>query len=107
MWQNFIDYCNDGHQIIFFTVMVIFWAICYFITTIELWLSDKMTKAMNITYMQTLRSSFIYNGKFDVFNVLPYIIFSPAYCAISTIIFVFSIIYWIVHKIMESKHAAS
>lgn len=30
MWQNFIDYCNDGHQIIFFTVMVIFWAICYF-----------------------------------------------------------------------------
>jgi len=104
-WHSFIDFCNNGNQWVFYTSMVIFWAICYLITTVEMWLSDKMTKAMNITYKQALRSTFIHNGDFDIFNVFPYIIFSPGYCVLSTIIFIISIFYWLVCKIIKIKKA--
>ena len=104
-WHNFIDFCNNGNQWTFYTVMVIVWSICYFITTFELWLSDKMIKALNITYKQTLRSIFIYKGNFDILNVFSYIIFSPCYCALSTIIFIISIFYWLVCKIIKIKKA--
>lgn len=101
-WQSFINFCNNGHQWIFFTIMFIFWNICYFLLLIEMWISDKIVHKVKASFKEYLKSTLAdQDQKIDFCNIIPYVIFAPAYLALSTIIFIISIFYWTYTSLKE------
>lgn len=95
-WNNFINFCNSGHQWVFFAAIFIFWITCYFLLSIEMWFSDKVIHKADFTLKEYLIAMLVdQDQKPDFYNIIPYFIFAPAYFALSTIIFIFTIFYLI------------